>query len=305
MLAEEDKRKERCEITFEADSADEPTHGDSIRCAVRPVVCSKPTKMGFMCNGVSSLEQVRNIYVKILSAVKVTQRTDTAEQVADEVFKAEVTRPASSDLDTGWCEKFEFDPIQGVGIVMLYNIIWTKDCPSTSQHLRLRRVNYLRRVIFARRETFDAIKAAPSAFTSESDTSFTYLVESKHHPGHKVDRRTDKDQIADKRIARRVFKFPSARRFKDKGVRRKRLTAEERAILRHRRFKALGINALLRELARCLARICIANASDLAEGVSESAAEDIAFVLREFQRFLDSISEAIVGKAEVLEHGTE
>ena len=86
-------------------------------------------------------------------------------------------------------------------------------------------------------------------------------------------------------------------------MRRKRLTAEDRAILRHRRFKALGINASVGELALCLARICIANTSDVAKRISESAAEGVAFILRESQRFSDGIGEAVACESEVLEHG--
>ena len=88
-------------------------------------------------------------------------------------------------------------------------------------------------------------------------------------------------------------------------MRRKRLTAEDRAIVRHRRFKALGINASVGELALCIALFCIADASDVAERVSELAAEGVAFVLREPQRFMDSIGEAVASKPKVIEHGRE
>ena len=88
-------------------------------------------------------------------------------------------------------------------------------------------------------------------------------------------------------------------------MRRKRLTAEERAIVRHRRFKAFGVDASVGELALCIALFCIADASDVPERVSELAAEGVAFVLREPQRFMDSIGEAVAGKAEVLEHGSD
>ena len=88
-------------------------------------------------------------------------------------------------------------------------------------------------------------------------------------------------------------------------MRRKRLTAEERAIVRHRRFKAFGVDASVGELALCIALFCIADASDMAERVSELAAEGVAFVLREPQRFMDGVGEAIACKAEVLEHGSD
>ena len=88
-------------------------------------------------------------------------------------------------------------------------------------------------------------------------------------------------------------------------MRRKRLTAEDSTIVWHRRFKAFGVDASVGELALCIACLCIADASDMAERVSELAAEGVAFVLREPQRFMDSIGEAVAGKAEVWEHGTE
>ena len=234
--------------------------------------------------------------------MEVAQQTDTAEQAADEVFKPEIARPVSSDFDTGRRKKFELDPMSDMGDGT-YHIVRTKDYPFARQHLRLRRVNHLRRVIFACRETFDAIKTAPSTFTSETDTSFAYLVESKHHPRQQVDCLTNQNQVTGECIPRRVCEFTSPRRLKDKRMRRKRLTAEDRAILRHRSLKALGINALLRELAHCLARICIANTSDVAERISELAAEGAAFVLREPQRFMDGIGEAVACESEVWEHG--
>ena len=234
--------------------------------------------------------------------MEVIQQTDTAEQVADKVFKPEIARPVSSDFDTRRRKKFQFDPMSNIGD-STYHIVRTENYPFTSQHLRLRRVNHLRRAVFARRQTFDAIKTAPPALTSKTDTSFAYLVESKHHPRQQVDSLTDQNQVTGECIPRRVCEFTSPRWLKDKRMRRKRLTAEDRAILRHRRFKALGINASVGELAHCLARICIANTSDVSKRISKSTAEGVAFVLGESQRFLDGVSEAVAGKAEVLEHG--
>ena len=85
-------------------------------------------------------------------------------------------------------------------------------------------------------------------------------------------------------------------------MRRKRLTAEERAIVRHRRFKAFGVDASVGELALCIALFCIADASDVPERVSELAAEGVAFVLREPQRFMDGVGEAVACESEVWEH---
>ena len=234
--------------------------------------------------------------------MEVAQQTDTTEQITDKVFKPEIARPASSDLDTRRCEEFEFDPVRGVR-GGLHHIVRTEDYPFARQHLRLRRVDHLRQVAFTCGETFDAIKTAPSTFTRKSDAFLAHLVEGEYHPRQQIDRLTDEDQVAGKCIVRRVFKFSSPRWFEDKGVRRKRLTAEERAIVRHRGFKTSGVDTSVGELALCIACLCIADAGDVAECISELAAEGIAFILWEPQRLMDGIGEAVASKAEVLEHG--
>ena len=236
--------------------------------------------------------------------MEVAQQTDTTEQIADEMFKPEIARPASSDLDTRRCEEFEFDPVRGVR-GGLHHIVRTEDYPFARQHLRLRRVDHLRRVIFAYWETFDAIKTAPSTFTRKSDAFLPHLVEGEYHPRQQIDGFTDEDQVAGKCIVRRVCEFPGPWRFEDKGVRCKRLPAKDWTLVRHWRFKASGVNALVRELTLCITLIRIADASDVAERVSELAAEGVAFVLREPQRFMGGIGEAVACEAEVLEHGTE
>ena len=81
------------------------------------------------------------------------------------------------------------------------------------------------------------------------------------------------------------------------------LSSEHRAIVRHWRFKAFRVDTPLWELARFLARIRIAHAGDVAEDISESTAEDVAFVLWHLQRFLDGVSEAVTCETEVIEHG--
>ena len=86
-------------------------------------------------------------------------------------------------------------------------------------------------------------------------------------------------------------------------MRSKRLTAEERAIVWYRGFKTSGVDTSVGELALCIACLCIADAGDVAECISELAAEGIAFILWEPQRLMDGIGEAIASKAEVLEHG--
>ena len=49
--------------------------------------------------------------------------------------------------------------------------------------------------------------------------------------------------------------------------------------------------------------LCVADAGDVAEEVSESAAEDVAFVRWHLEGFLDGVGEAVVGELEVFEHG--
>ena len=53
----------------------------------------------------------------------------------------------------------------------------------------------------------------------------------------------------------------------------------------------------------CFLHCCFAaDAGDVAEEVSESAAEDVAFVGWHLQRFLDGVGESVLCEAEVLEH---
>ena len=53
----------------------------------------------------------------------------------------------------------------------------------------------------------------------------------------------------------------------------------------------------------CFALFFTADAGDVSEEVSESAAEDVAFVCWHPQRFLSGVCESVAGEAEVLEHG--
>ena len=57
------------------------------------------------------------------------------------------------------------------------------------------------------------------------------------------------------------------------------------------------------KLALIAASALIADAGDFAQEVSQLAAEDVAFVLRHRQRFLDGVGEAVACEAEVGEHG--
>ena len=79
--------------------------------------------------------------------------------------------------------------------------------------------------------------------------------------------------------------------------------AEHRTVGWDWRFKAFGVDAPIWGLTLFLTRVlCAADAGDVAEDVSEPAAEDVAFVGRHLQRFLDGVGEAVACEAEVLEH---
>ena len=87
-------------------------------------------------------------------------------------------------------------------------------------------------------------------------------------------------------------------------MRCERLTAEHRTVGWDGCFKAFGVDAAVGKFALFLTRVfCPADAGDVAEDVSEPAAEDVAFVGRHLQRFLDSVGEAVAREAEVFEHG--
>ena len=86
-------------------------------------------------------------------------------------------------------------------------------------------------------------------------------------------------------------------------MRCERLSAEHWAVIWDRCFKAFGVDAPVGELTLFLARVlCVTDAGDVSEDVSEPAAEDVAFVGRHLERFLDGVGEAVAREAEVLEH---
>ena len=153
------------------------------------------------------------------------------------------------------------------------------------------------------REAFHLVKLALSTFASETDAPFAYLMEGEHQPRQQVNYLTDENQIAGEGIARRIFQFSGARWFEDKRVRGKRLASEDGAIVGDGGFKAFGINALLWKLTLLLALARTVDAGDASQDISQSSTEDVALVSGHLQRLLDSVGEAVAGKAEVWEHG--
>ena len=65
----------------------------------------------------------------------------------------------------------------------------------------------------------------------------------------------------------------------------------------------MGIHALPGKLTLIAATPLITDAGDASQGIPQLAAEDVAFVLGHRQRLLDDVGEAVVGEAEVWEHG--
>ena len=87
-------------------------------------------------------------------------------------------------------------------------------------------------------------------------------------------------------------------------MRCKGLTAEDGAVGWHWCFKAFGVDAPIGVLTLFLTLSRITDAGDVAEQVSESAAEDAAFVVWHLQRFSDGIGEAVLCESKVIEHGS-
>ncbi len=81
-----------------------------------------------------------------------------------------------------------------------------------------------------------------------------------------------------------------------------RLASEHKAILWHRGFKTLGVNALLGELAMLFTLLFTTETRDVPQEVPQSAPGDVAFVLWHPQWFSDDIGEEVAREAEVLEH---
>ena len=88
-------------------------------------------------------------------------------------------------------------------------------------------------------------------------------------------------------------------------MRRKGLAPEHRTIFRDRCFKTFGVDASLWEFTMFFALLCTPDTRNIAQDISETSSEDVAFIAWHLQWFLDSIGEAIARKSEVLEHGYE
>ena len=82
-----------------------------------------------------------------------------------------------------------------------------------------------------------------------------------------------------------------------------RLSSKDGNVLWHEGFKASGVDAFVWEMAVFFALLLGPDAGGLPEDVPESAAEDVAFVGRHLERFLDSVGEAVAREVEVFEHG--
>ena len=152
-------------------------------------------------------------------------------------------------------------------------------------------------------EAFYFFKVTLPAPISEPNAPFADLTEGEHDPGQQVDRLPDEDHITSKSIAGGVVLLLGAWRFEDKRVRCERLAAEHRAVGWDGCFKAFRVDAAVGKFALFLTRfLCPADAGDVAEDISESAAEDVAFVGRHLQRLLDGVGEAVACETEVLKH---
>ena len=118
-----------------------------------------------------------------------------------------------------------------------------------------------------------------------------------------MDRLPDEDHLTSESLAWGVVLFLGAWRFEDKRVRCERLTTEHRTVGGDWGFEAFGVNAAIWELTLFLTRVlCTADAGDVAKDITEPAAEDVAFVGRHLQLFLDGVGEAVLCEAEVLKH---
>ena len=260
-----------------------------------------PAKIALVFDSTGGFNQCAGIYIQILAAVEITQETDTPEQIAEEVFKRQVARPFPVDFDTGVCDKFQFNCIRDVRCV-IHHVVKPKYQPIICEHLGFCGVNRLGLMVAISRKAFDFFELTLPAFASDPDTPFAYLVERKHHPRQQVDCLSDENHITGKGIAGCVFEFSGAWRLQDERVRCEGLSTEHRAVVWYWGFKAFGVDAPVWELTLFFALLLTADTRNVPQDVSESAAEDVAFVVWHLQRFLDGIGESVACESEVLEH---
>ena len=234
--------------------------------------------------------------------MEITQETDTPEQVAEEVFKRQIARPFPVDFDTGVCDKFQFNRIRDMSARLASHRQVQESVHRllASRFLRCKSSDW--RMATVSGKAFYFFELTLPALTSESDASFAYLVERKHHPRQQVDCLADENHITGEGIVGCVFEFSGAWRLEDERVRCEGLSAEHRTVVGDWGFKAFGVDASVWELALLFAHDCcsLADTRDVPQDVSESAAEDVAFVVWHLQRFLDGVCEAVLCEAEVL-----
>ena len=264
-----------------------------------------PVEVGFVRDSLSGFKQRMGIHIQVLTTVKITQETDPPQQIADKVFKCKTRRPFAIDFDAGTCTEFQVNRVRVLRHIVQH-IGHRKDQPVICEHFRLCGVNRLMGTAPICGEAFYFFEVTLPAPIPEPDAAFADLTEGEHDPGQQVDCLADEDHITSESIAGGVVLFLGARRFKDKWVRCERLAAEHRTIGGNWAFKAFGVDTAVGELTLFLARVLrAADAGDVAEDVSEPAAEDVAFGGRHLQRFFDGVGEVIACKAEVLKHGFE
>ena len=103
-------------------------------------------------------------------------------------------------------------------------------------------------------------------------------MEGKYHPWEHRYRLSDEDQITREGVAWSVSDFAGTGWFKYERMWCVRLSSEDRTVLRHWRFKASGVDALVRKVTLVFALLFGADADGVSEDVSKSASEDVAFV---------------------------
>ena len=78
------------------------------------------------------------------------------------------------------------------------------------------------------------------------------------------------------------------------------LPAEHGTVVGDWGFKASGVDTPVWELTLLLTLLFTADTRNIPQDITESAAEDVAFVGWHLQRFLDGVGEAVLCESEVL-----